>query len=324
MKKLYTIAFLLLTTLAYCQKSTLLQNVNTRAKELKHKLNHTGDSLILKCERTIYKVEIFNRDFEKSYMVRGSEVKIPLREIPVGRFVIEAVLPDRLIVITLLRNEIINAPTSKPKPARRKVSLFGDTTLASNETPATTPKGSVKDSRLAAIDKKEASKAKTLAAKNKKIADIKKARTEKTSKRVKPSKVEEAIVAVESTVIDINRSANTSKSTNGKKSEQVNSDNSRPVQSYWIVYETRSNGNGSGKQKRFGDQALVNKMISHINLDKRTIAGRNNKLTVWEIYDVSAFLKHKMRNSDDLSNEAECFNSVPFYETGKNTSEPKP
>ena len=64
MRKLYTIVFLLLTMLSYCQKSTLLQNVNIRAKELKHSLNKTGDSLILEAERTIYRVEIFNRDFE--------------------------------------------------------------------------------------------------------------------------------------------------------------------------------------------------------------------------------------------------------------------
>jgi len=61
MRILYTIVFLLLTTSIYGQKSTLLQNINVRAKELKHSLNKTGDSLILEGERTIYKVEIFNK-----------------------------------------------------------------------------------------------------------------------------------------------------------------------------------------------------------------------------------------------------------------------
>ncbi|WP_299125121.1 hypothetical protein [uncultured Winogradskyella sp.] len=320
MRRLYTFAFLLLTTLGYGQKSTLLQNVNTRAKELKHKLNDTGDSLILKCERTIYRVEIFNKDFEKSLIVKDSKVKIPLKDIPVGRFVVEAVLPDRLIVITLLRNEIINNPVNITRP-NRKVSLFGDTTLASNDTSVTTPEVKIEEPKLAVVNKKEQVIDKKPIKINRKVASAKKKPIVRATRNLTSLKPRESLLELESTVIDLKRPANNNRLSSAHNL-QPNSANKR-VQAYWIVYQT-NNRHSSGREMRFGDDALVDKMISHINLDKRTVAGKDNELTVWEIYDVSAFLKYKMKNPDDYSKEAECFNKVPYFKTGKNPSTPEP
>ncbi|WP_400074735.1 hypothetical protein [Winogradskyella sp. R77965] len=321
MRRLYIFVFLLLPALGFSQKSTLLQNVNTRAKELKHHLNKTGDSLILECERTIYRVEIFNRDFEKSLIVKDSKVRIPLRDIPVGRFVVEAALPDRLIVITLLRNETINNPINTPRPAR-KVSLFGDTTLASNDTPVATPKTKAKESKLAVVDKKEkADIKKELVATDKKVAVVKKKPTVKTAKNLSSTSTKPLIVDIESTVIELKRPA---KNTRLSSSERISGNTgNRIIQAYWIVYQT-NNRHGSGKQMRFGDDALVDKMIAHINLDKRTIAGKDNQLTVYEIYDVSAFLKYKMKNPDDYGQRVDCFNSVPYFKSERESSIPEP
>jgi hypothetical protein len=321
MRRLYTFAFLLLTTLAYSQKSTLLQNVNTRAKELKHNLNKTGDSLILECERTIYRVEIFNKDFEKSLIVKDSKVKIPLRDIPVGRFVVEAVLPDRLIVITLLRNETINNPINAPRP-KRKVSLFGGTTLASNETEVESPEIKLDEPKLATVEKKDKVIEKKPVKVEKKVVSVKKKPIiEKAKKSLTASKPKVAIEEIESTVIDLKRPAKRSRLSSVNDTE--GNSGLRPVEAYWIVYQT-NNRHGGGKQMRFGDDALVDKMISHINLDKRTIAGKNNELTIWEIYDVSAFLKYKMKNPNDYNQKVDCFNQVPYYQTEKKTSTPKP
>ena len=152
MRTLYAIVLLLLTTSVYSQKSTLLQNVNVRANELKHRLNKTGDSLILEGERSIYKVEIFNKDFEHSLIVKDSKIKIPLNNIPVGRFVVEAALPDKLIIITLLRNEALPPAINTPQP-KRKVSSFGKPTLASIET-TNTPETEESIPKQALVDKK--------------------------------------------------------------------------------------------------------------------------------------------------------------------------
>lgn len=295
MRKLCTIVFLLLTTFSYCQKSTLLQNVNIRAKELKHHLNKTEDSLILEGERTIYKVEIFNKDFERTIIVKDSKVKIPLKDIPVGRFVVEAVLPDRLVVITLLRNESLNQPLNRPM-SKRKISLFGDSPLAATD-PTITPKKKAIEPNIAEVIKK----------------------VNVTVK--KPTIAIKRATVIDATIIDIKRKAINKKPTTSK----IVSENSidKNIQTYWIIYKT-NNRHSSGRQMRFGDEALVNKMISHNNLDRRTVAGRDNELIVWEIYDVSSFLKYKIRNPDDFSKTAECFNSVPYFKTIKGSTEPEP
>jgi hypothetical protein len=108
LKQIFIFGFVLLSLVGYGQKSKLIQNVNVRAKELKHKLNSTGDSLILVSERKIYTVEIFNNNFERKVHVKDKKVTISLRDLPVGKFLVEATLVDKLIVMTLLRNEPFN------------------------------------------------------------------------------------------------------------------------------------------------------------------------------------------------------------------------
>lgn len=105
MTRLSTILLLLLAPFIYGQKSTLLKNINYRASELHHSLNKTGDTLILKGERTIDKVEIFNNSFQKAYIINSLDTKISITDIPIGRFVTEVKVKDKLIIITLLRHE---------------------------------------------------------------------------------------------------------------------------------------------------------------------------------------------------------------------------
>ncbi len=113
MKLSCIIVFLLLATVVKSQNSTLIQNINYRAAELTHHLNTVGDSLILEGSRNISKVEIFNDNFTKTFTVENNKTVIPLVDIPVGRFVTEVELEEKLIIITLLRHEIIDA-TAQP------------------------------------------------------------------------------------------------------------------------------------------------------------------------------------------------------------------
>lgn len=372
MRILYTAVFLLLTISIYGQNSTLLQNVNVRAKELKHSLNKTGDSLVLEGERTIYKVEIFNKDFEQSLVVKDSKVTIPLNNIPVGRFVVEAVLPDRLIVITLVRNEALSPAINIPNP-RRKTSLFGDSpskiVIAESipEKEEVESKVAVINNKLDLSDKKIVETDETLAVTNetivlankknslfnkegtttdntvavndetvvvpkkKSLFDKKETATENTlavtdrrtvvatDKKTEVIDTEPTIIITEVTVIDINNNNNNEKLKTSKNA--LGNAGRRIAVSYWIVYET-NNRHSSGREMRFGDKALVEKMIEHNNLDRRTKAGKFNELTIWEIYDVSKFLKYKMKHPDGFSTEADCFNTVPFYKTGNDSLTP--
>jgi hypothetical protein len=113
MKQSCSILFLLLALVVKSQNSTLIQNINYRAAELTHHLNTLGDSLILEGSRTISKVEIFNDNFTKTFTVENNKTIIPLADIPIGRFVTEVELEEKLIIITLLRHETIDA-TAQP------------------------------------------------------------------------------------------------------------------------------------------------------------------------------------------------------------------
>ena len=130
MKRSCIVVFLLLTAGVNSQNSTLIQNINYRAAELTHHLNSVGDSLILEGSRNISKVEIFNDNFTKTFSVENNKTVIPLVDIPVGRFVTEVELEEKLIIITLLRHETIDATAQPLMRLSDKAKLQSDLTIA--------------------------------------------------------------------------------------------------------------------------------------------------------------------------------------------------
>jgi hypothetical protein len=287
--------FLLLATLVYGQKSTLFQNINFRAKELKHTLNKSGDSLILEGERRISKVEIFNNDYEQIIDVKDSKVKICLNDVPVGRFVVEATLPDKLIVITLLRNEPLNR---KKATSRKKTSLFGDNPITSIPNKTTAPRLVVINDGQPNRDKEE-------------IGTI----------DLKPNMPRGSVTATTKNDVSNNKNEIIIEESLTIKKTLATNPGHKNIEAYWIIYKTNTTS-GGGTVKRFGDQALVERMIENINLDKKTKAGKHNELTVWEIYDVSKFVKYKMKKNNDLRAEKEFFNSIPYFKVEKESSKP--
>jgi hypothetical protein len=89
-----------------------LKNFNPKVKELRHSLSTTNDSLLITCEKTIYKVEIFNEDYENIITVDGFEAKIPLNELPFGRFVVEVKLGDKIVVMHLIKRDYTDISSS--------------------------------------------------------------------------------------------------------------------------------------------------------------------------------------------------------------------
>jgi len=236
MKKFCTLALVLTTMLVYGQKSTLLQNINFRAKELKHSLNQTGDTLILQGERKIEVVDIYNGDFEKNFSVNNQSVKIPIHDIPVGRYATEVKLKNKRIIITLIRHDAF----------------------------------------------------------------------EKNSNQILQEKRIETASSTETTFQD-----NSIKAFNGKVSKTIND----IKKSYWIVYKI-SNGYGFRKVMRMGDISVVSQMIEQNKIDLKTKSGKHNKLTVWEVYDTSKFLRYKRLNPDYANaSNTDYFNSIPYYKS---------
>ena len=109
MRTLCITACLFVAYFANSQNTTLIQNRNFRALELKHHLNNSRDSLILEGVRDIIKVTISNDSFSKVFRVVNKKTKIPLAGMPLGRFTTEVQLDNKLIIITLLRHKTLNA-----------------------------------------------------------------------------------------------------------------------------------------------------------------------------------------------------------------------
>lgn len=244
MKSLLTIAVILFNfTIASAQTNLLLQNVNIRAQELKHSLNSTGDSLLLLAERTISRVEIFNKKFSKTINVSNSSARIPLNDLPLGRFVVEANLKNKLIIMTLLREGEDSA---------------------------------VELTHLSEPNSMESVDSRSL---------------EKEQLRKQDS---------------IANSANPTRTTELIKQPKI-------PKSYWVEYVI-SNGNSSYKTLRFANKSLVDKMVAKNKIEIKSVKGKLNDLTVWEIYDTTKFLRFKRRNPD-FSNisDSDFFNVTPYY-----------
>lgn len=105
-KNICTLLILFSTLFNYGQNFTLIKNTNPKAKELKHVLNQTKDSLLLASETKILHVEIFNEDFEEIVLIDGYKAQISLEHIPEGKFVVEVKLADKNIIMGLMRYDI--------------------------------------------------------------------------------------------------------------------------------------------------------------------------------------------------------------------------
>ena len=107
-KNISTLLILFLTLFSYGQNITLLKNTHPKAQELKHHLNSTKDSLILASENKILAVEIFNEDYEKIIKIEANNAQISLREMPVGKFVVETKLTDKIILMDIIKYDDFN------------------------------------------------------------------------------------------------------------------------------------------------------------------------------------------------------------------------
>lgn len=110
-KNFCILAFTLFSVCIYGQKTTFQKNANNRAKGLEQILNKKGDSLTLRSEKTISQVDIFNDDYMKSIDVNGNETKIDLSTLPLGKFVVQARLDRKRIVMYLERHEFFKEKT---------------------------------------------------------------------------------------------------------------------------------------------------------------------------------------------------------------------
>lgn len=294
LKNVYIFVFMFLTLASYSQKSTLLQNINFRAKELKHSLNKTGDSLILSSEKTIYSVDIFNQNFEKTVDVRSNETKIPLHNTPLGRLVVQAKMPDKRIIMTLLRHEEIEETSSE------KTEVLIEKKDEAQEQPI------INLSTLFKVNLIMIAKSATFH--NDSIAIV-----ENTPTKQVATKAEELIVNDTQPKPEANTSMSISDMLNWN-SKKANTSN----KVFWISH-TINSGTSSRKIMKMVTHTEADHLIAKYKAENQTQQGKLNELTIWEVFDTTNFIKKQTQNSDYIkSKNSDFFNTIPYFSSTKN------
>ncbi len=236
------------TFISYSQDVTLLKNFNPKVKELKHDLNYSKDSLSLKCESKIMKVDIFNEDYEQSFEIKDFQTLIPLKDIPVGKFVVEVYLTNKIAEMHIIKHNLDNSLTR----SERGIDIAEG-------------QGMMLDEELNVIKSPPKNSIEFLLTR---------------SKANQSSRVKQKF--------------------------------------FWVILEVNT-GNNSYKSMKLVNESIATKMISRNKLVRKTSYGKLNKLSVWEIYNKTEFMKKQASNPDYInSSSSDLFNVVPYYMTTPN------
>ncbi|WP_412561626.1 hypothetical protein [Winogradskyella sp. MIT101101] len=310
LKNFLLLVFTSLAMLTYGQKSTLLQNINYRAKELKHSLNKVGDSLILQSERTIYSVEIFNQHYEKLVQVGSNEVKIPLHGTPLGRLVVQAKMIDKRILITLQRHDTIKAKPIEVKPI---------------EIAKARPKAidlpivkSLQNIRLVTLDVlPEFSEQLNL---DIITVTIPKPEIKLTLVNEQEPIIEKEEIEIIDSVVLNEGNTNLQPKPKTSLSGMLNWKAKKPNTSekvFWIAHIVNS-GTTSRKSMKLVSQSEIDRIIAKHKIESKTNQGKLNKLTVWEVYDTVKFMQKQAENPDYINSAvSNLFDVSPYYSSAK-------
>ncbi len=93
--------FIPFSVLSFGQEVVFEKNKNRAARALEHNLNKSKDSLIFKSEKLISQVDIFNKYYFSSIEVNSNESKIEIANLPPGRYVVQARIDRKRIVMYL-------------------------------------------------------------------------------------------------------------------------------------------------------------------------------------------------------------------------------
>lgn len=204
------------------QQITFQKNINYQARELKQSLNENRDSLNLESDKIIYQVDIFNENYSNSISVNNNESTIDLDILPVGKFIIQARLKRKWIVMYLVKSEA----------------------------------------------------------------------TEISEKSI--------IVA------NASKDQNSDNNTSVKKSTKKRT-------GFWVVHESIT-GSGSTKSMSFRNKDEVSRLIAKNKAELNTAIAMNNILVVYEVYNMSQFMRNQFKNPSYFkSSESQAFNVVPYY-----------
>lgn len=287
LKNVFLFVFMFSMILSFGQKSTLLKNINFRAKELHHSLNKTGDSLILSSEKLIHNVEIFNQDFERIIEVKANEVKIPLYDTPLGRLVVQARMPDKRILLTLLRHETLERPADN----------ISNSDIEEREITELTP---------------NFGRSATIIPLNSEVSFSDKFTGEIHAIEYSTLALEGLNVDQDESESENQKGLSISDMLNWKSKKDKTSD-----KVFWISHVINS-GTTSRKIMKMVTHDEADQLITTYKAEHKTKQGKLNTLFIWEIYDTALFIKEQTKNSDYInSNYSDYFNVIPYFSSSQ-------
>lgn len=87
----------------------------------------------------------------------------------------------------------------------------------------------------------------------------------------------------------------------------------KEVAYYWVVSEINT-GSGSNKSMSLERKDVVNRLISKNKLEQKTKIAKYNKLTIYEVYNTSKFMRKQLRTPTYFkSSMSNVFNVIPYY-----------
>ncbi|MEY8848024.1 hypothetical protein AB9K26_04375 [Psychroserpens sp. XS_ASV72] len=87
----------------------------------------------------------------------------------------------------------------------------------------------------------------------------------------------------------------------------------KKVNYYWVVYESNSSF-GSRKSMRLEYKEDIARIIYKNKLELKSSVGKNNKLTIYEVYNTSEFMPNQLKNPSYYeTGKSEAFNAIPYY-----------
>ena len=105
--------------------TSIRYNRNWDAKELKHSLNKTKDSLILECDYIMHKVEIYHPVTRREIPLGSKQATISIRDLELGRHSVDVFTNSKIIMFNILRHlEYPKEPEKTPKEPEKTPKEF--------------------------------------------------------------------------------------------------------------------------------------------------------------------------------------------------------
>ncbi|MFD1063073.1 hypothetical protein ACFQ1Q_07425 [Winogradskyella litorisediminis] len=281
--------------------------------------------MILNGERTIYKVEIINSEYSTELRFKSKDVKVPLNNLPIGRYTVIVRLANKLIAINLLRQEPfkdinVNDVNVNLVSKTRKLSQLKDRNISEiyeDDTNSLVTKASRNKNEQ---NNTRSSRKSQIAKLNKSNIERRKPRSNNenprsNSRRIAYSNNKSSTGFNNQNNIDSLKENNKASGRKGVMLNITKSGTRRNIEGYWIV-KTSQGHIGKKIIRHFATIEDLDNLISRIKLEHNTRSGKHNTLQIWEVYNLDAFKIEQAKDRNYIKvSDSPYFNIKPYFDS---------